>query len=268
MMSKRTATDASSSQTVERAMRLLLEIGSDDQGGLSLTECATRLKYSKPTTLRILRTLERAGMVTVQESTGRYRLGLTTLRLGMAYLDGLDLRQAALPTMHELARYTKETVHLGTLVGSQVVYIEKVEGSHAVRMFSRIGHTMPAHSTAVGKAILAFLPPDTVDEALAGPLPGFTSTTITDHAELAAHLDETRLRGYAIDNVENEEGITCVGAPVFDHTGVATAALSIAAPTQRMPSETVAEYGALVRDKALALSDVLGYRGVTTAGRP
>jgi IclR family KDG regulon transcriptional repressor len=264
-----TKTDAGAgSQTIDRTLRLLVEIGDGGVDGVSLAECSRRLGYSKATALRILRTLERWRLVEGDATTGAYRLGVATLRLGMIYLENLDLRRVALPVLQELARETGETVHLGVLAGSQVVYIEKVDGSHAVRMFSRVGHTMPSHSTGVGKAILAFLPNDILEDTLPADLERFTPTTITDRRDLLAHFDEIRSRGYAIDNVENEEGIACVGAPVFDHTGGVAAAVSVAGPAHRMSADRIAEYGVLARRGALRLSDLLGYRGFTILDEP
>jgi DNA-binding IclR family transcriptional regulator len=252
---------AAGSQTLERALRTLFRVGEAGPRGLSLAECALSLGYSKPTVHRILRTLLARGFLRHDEERGIYMLGVTNLRLGMTFLEQLDLRAEALPILREVGRRSGETVHLGVLDRSDVVYIEKVESTHAVRMFSQIGHTMPAYSTGIGKAILASLSFEELDDALPKRLEARTPATITDRKELLAHLAETRERGYSIDDVENEDGIRCVGAPVFDHTGTVCAGISIAGPVSRLTRERTPELGELVREAALDISQRLGYAG-------
>jgi DNA-binding IclR family transcriptional regulator len=247
------------SQTLNRALSALLRIGESGPRGLTLAECSSTLGYSKPTVHRILRTLEASGFLRVDRDRGLYTLGVANLRLGMAFLEQLDLRDEALPILRELGERTGETVHLGVLDGSDVVYIEKVESRHAVRMFSQIGRTMPAYSTGVGKAILAFLTDDELERALPERLEPRTSATITDRDELRKNLAAVRRRGYSTDEIENEEGIRCVGAPVFDHTGIACAGISVAGPASRVTSDRTRELGELVQDAALAISRRIGF---------
>ena len=249
------------SQTLDRALSVLLGVGAAGDRGLTLADCAGVLGYSKPTTHRILRTLARRGFLQIDEERGVYTLGVTLLRLGMDFLEQLDLRREALPVLRELAERTGETVHLGVLNGSEVVYIEKVESRQAVRMVSRIGHTMPACSTGVGKAILAFLPPEQLEAALPDVIERRTPRTVTSRPELRARFAEIRERGYSTDDVENEEGIRCVGAPVFDHAGAVCAAISVAGPETRVSLERLQELGALVREAALAVSARIGWAG-------
>ncbi len=250
---------AAGSQTLDRALSALLRIAESEARGLTLAECTAMLGCSKPTAHRILRTLAARGFLRIDPDRGLYTLGVANLRLGMAFLEHLDLRAEALPLLRELAERTGETVHLGVLDRSDVVYIEKVESKHAVRMFSRIGNTMPAYSTGVGKAILAHLPLDELEEALPEELEARTSATITDRAELLRHLEEVRRRSYSTDDIENEDGIRCVGAPVFDHTGTVRAGISIAGPATRVTPDRFPELGELVRETALSVSRKIGY---------
>lgn len=247
------------SQTLDRALNVLLEIGSRPSG-LSLAECSSTLGYSKPTTHRIIRTLTEYGFLRVDEQHRRYTLGVTTLRLGMDFLEQLDIRREALPLLRELADESGETVHLGIVQGSDVVYIEKVESAHAVRMFSRVGHTMPTYSTGIGKAILAFLPDEELERALPERLEARTAATITNRAALRRHLAEIRERGYSTDEIENEEGIRCVGAPIFDHTGAACAGISVAGPATRVTLDRLPALGSRARAIALEISARIGYR--------
>lgn len=250
---------AGGSQTLDRALAVLLKVGESGARGLTLAECTGLLGYSKPTTHRILRTLTARGFLRADEERKHYTLGTTSLRLGMSFLDGLDLRREALPLLRRLADECGETVHLGVLDGGDVVYVEKVESRHAVRMFSRIGHAMPAYSTGLGKAILAFLDEDALAAALPERLEQRTATTITDRRRLRRHLRELRELGYSTDDCENEPGIRCVGAPVLDHTGAVCGAISIAGPGSRVTVNRFEELGALVRAAALELSERVGF---------
>lgn len=247
-------------QTLDRALNVLMAIASNGSRGLSLAECTGILGYSKPTTHRILRALADRGFVRIDEQQGTYSLGLTTLQLGMEYLEQLDLRREALPLLRELADECGETVHLGVLQGHDVVYIEKVESVHAVRMFSQVGHTMPNYSTGIGKAILAFLPEERLQAALPEQLERRTDATIVDREELLRHLAEIRARGWSTDDIENEEGIRCAGAPVFDHTGEACAGISVAGPDSRVTAERLPELGRRTKATAEEISRRIGHR--------
>jgi DNA-binding IclR family transcriptional regulator len=246
-------------KSLDRALNVLLEIAGRGGRGMTLSECAGVLGYSKATTHRILQTLTRHGFLRLDEERGTFTLGLTNLRLGIEFLESIDLRREALPMLRALAESTGETVHLGRLSRTHVAYIEKVESSHAVRMYSRVGDTMPAYSTGVGKAILAFLDDPELERHLPPRLERRAANTITDRAALRDELQRTRERGYSIDDVENEEGIRCVGAPVFDHTGRVQAGISVAGPASRMTLDRLDELGPAVRAQADLVSTQLGF---------
>jgi IclR family acetate operon transcriptional repressor len=244
-------------KSLDRALTVLLEIAERGERGMTLSECAAVLGYSKPTTHRILQTLTRREFL--REDRGTFTLGVTNLRLGIEFLESIDLRREALPMLRALAESTGETAHLGRLSGSDVVYIEKVESSHAVRMYSRVGDTMPAYSTGIGKAVLAFLDEAETERHLPAKLASRATNTITDREALREELRRTRERGFSVDDVENEEGIRCTGAPIFDHTGRVQAAISVAGPTTRMTLNRLHELGPQVRAQADLVSARLGY---------
>lgn len=246
-------------KSLDRALNVLLEIASRGERGLTLSECAGILGYSKATTHRILQTLTRREFLRLDDDRGVFTLGVTNLRLGIEFLENIDLRHEALPTLRALAESTWETVHLGRLSGTDVVYIEKVESSHAVRMYSRVGDTMPAYSTGIGKAILAFLDNAELARHLPEPLVRRTANTITNRRYLREELRRTRERGFSIDDIENEEGIRCTGAPVFDHTGRIQAAISVAGPASRMTRARLEELGPLARAQANLISARIGF---------
>ncbi len=256
------------SQTLERALGVLLKIGEASDSGLTLAECSAELDHSKATTHRILHTLTQLGFLRFDPERGVYQLGVRNLVLGMDFLAELDIRREALPLLRELASSTGETVHLGVLAGTQVVYIEKVESSQAVGMYSRVGHTMPAYCTGIGKAILAFLELDQLEGALPPRLVARTPSTITRRTDLREDLERIRERGYSTDDIENEEGIRCVGAPVFDHSGEVSAGLSVAGPAWRLAPDTFEEFGAMARSTALEISRRIGFEPRRDTDRP
>lgn len=221
-------------QSLDRGLSLLLTIGSSPAPGMSLSECSSALELSKATTQRMLQTLVRRGFLVTDQETGLYTLGPTTVRLGTEYLRRIDVRRYALPYMRSLMSSTQETVHLGVLRGTNVVYIELVESNVPVRIFSQIGESAPAYATAIGKAILATLPTPRVFEHLPEVLKPRTPQTITSVDALMADLRSTRERGFASDLKENRENVRGYAAAILDHKGDAIAAIAVAGPSDRI----------------------------------
>ena len=252
--------------TLDKGLAVLEALA--ERGGMqgrTLTEVSELVGINKSTTYRILRTLQAWGYV--RRVNERYKLGLRTLALGKAVLETLDLRHEARPVLQELTGEVKQTCHLGVLDEGEVVYIDKVEPSTPYRMRSRIGERMPMYSTALGKVMMAFSPEHIVAPILAEPLRPRTPNTVTSLGELRRQLDEIRHQGYAIDNQENEEGVVCVAAPVFDHRGKLAAAISVSGPKFTMVSERLSEIGARVCQAALSISMRMGYQPHVEAAR-
>jgi DNA-binding IclR family transcriptional regulator len=180
------------------------------------------------------------------------------LRLGEAYLAGIDLRSVARPILEELVADTGETAHLVVFDEPYVVYVDKVDSPSAVRMHSRVGGRMPLYCTAAGKAMLAWLPDDVVDRVLAEPTPARTAHTLTSAGAVRADLEVIRARGWSLDDVENEAEIRCVGAAIFDRSGAVVAACSLSGPDQRITSERAYDLGPRVRAAADAIGRCLG----------
>jgi DNA-binding IclR family transcriptional regulator len=160
------------------------------------------------------------------------------------------------------------------LDGVMGVYLDRVESPQRVRVASNIGHREPLHGSAVGKAILAYLPEEQLETVIAtAGLPPITRRTITDPAELRAELAKIRARGYTIDNMEGEDGVRCIGAPVLDRRGEVIGSVSIAAPAHRMPLAALHKTAGLVMGAAGRISDALGHQrrafnGGALRGRP
>jgi DNA-binding IclR family transcriptional regulator len=198
-----------------------------------LGELARELGIPKSSMHGILRTMIARGWVEADPGGTRFGLGLRALQIGAAYLETDDVVGLLGTILSDLAAEFGETVHLGRLDGGFVVYLAKRESVHPLRLFSAIGRRLPAHATALGKALLAQRPPEQVDELLSWPLARLTTRTITDREALHAELTEVRERGYAVDREENSDGIVCVAA-VVPLRAPATDAISVSVPASRL----------------------------------
>lgn len=242
-----------------RAMSILDLLGRSGKR-MGVTEIGTELGLHKSTVYRILSTLEQGGYIQQDTESGKYSLGTHILELGMQCLQQIDLREKAAPIMKRLSAETGEVVHLAILDGLEVVYIDKVEQSQTLTMRARIGARAHAHCTALGKVLLAFRGDDVLARLEGRELARQTPNTITSIPELRAHLSTVRDRGYAVDDEENEQGVRCVAVPIRNHAGTVVAAMSISAPTVRLPRERVDEVVPLVLKAGRDLSGTLGYR--------
>ncbi|MEW8958211.1 MAG: IclR family transcriptional regulator [Moorella sp. (in: firmicutes)] len=247
--------------SIEKSLKILEALAAAGEG-LGLSELSRRLSLNKSTVYRMLTTFKVHGYVDQEPVTGKYTLGFKILELSSSLLERLDVRAVAHPFLKELAEKSGEVAHMVIRDGTEAVYIDKVEGNRTIRMYSQIGRRVALHSTAVGKAILAFLPPEEVEEIIGEKgLPAFTPRTITSLTTLQAELAGVRERGYAVDDGENEEGIRCVGAPIFDHQGQVIAALSISGSVITVTLERLPILGLLVRRASGEISRRLGYKG-------
>lgn len=244
------------SQTLERALRILRFVAAEPR---RISSIAAFLGVHHSTALRLLHTMRAQGFVH-ELADHRYRLGATVIRLGFQALEGFDLRSVARAQMERLNEVTGETIHLGTLEGDEVIYIDKVEARHSVRMYSRIGVVAPLYSAGVAKSILAFLPERERERLLHDrELTARTPRSITCRDDLEEELAEARARGYALDAEENEPGIHCVGAPVFNGAKRVEGAISISAPTSRIDRGTLIGFVPALLAATRAVSTQLGW---------
>jgi DNA-binding IclR family transcriptional regulator len=248
------------SSSLRRALGILMYLTEDRSHprGVTLTDLAAGLDLSKSTVLRLIAPLKDVRLVDQDPESGRYRLGPQNALLGQAYLERRDTRQITSPVLHRLAEESGETVHLVTFDPPEIVYIDKVESPRAVRMHSRIGGRLPAYCTATGKVFLAHSGDEVVESVIAAGLPARTPATITSPDRLRAELDLIRGRGYAVDDAENEQDIRCVAAPVHDHSGAVTTAVSISGPASRVTRERLPELGSLLLSATRAITKDLG----------
>ncbi|MBP1931209.1 IclR family transcriptional regulator [Ammoniphilus resinae] len=246
-------------KSLERAFQIVEQV-SVEKNGIGITELSVKLGMYKSTVHRVLNTLVHLGYVEQDRNTEKYKLGYRWLAVSSRLLNNLDIRKVAYPYLQDLADHTGEVIHLVVLDGHEVVYIEKVEGNQTIRMHSQIGKRVPVHCTGVGKAILAFLPPAALTKVLSGcEWHAHTPYTLKTENELLRHLEKVRKQGYAFDLEENELGISCAAAPIWDYTGKVAASISVSGPTTRMNKERLEDTAKLVREYGRKISVTLGY---------
>jgi DNA-binding IclR family transcriptional regulator len=242
-------------QSVDRALRILTAL----QGArrMSLGEIAARLELPPSTVHGIVRTLLAHGMVLQERDSGRYRLGPATLRLGNVYLDTLDLRSRVASWAEDLAARTGFAVRTGVLLLTDVVVVHHVPRPDGSRQMPEVGIVIPAHASALGKAMLAF-DAAACAEVLAGEAGrrSMTGETITDEAALKALLDDVRVGGLATEAEEAVLGECSVAAPVVDAADEVVGAIALVVPSAEWPAAAAALD--TLRTAARAVSRELG----------
>jgi DNA-binding IclR family transcriptional regulator len=232
---------------------------SENEYEMGISALAARLGLAKSTVHRLATTLVEYDILEQNRETGKYRLGLALFELGTLVRRKMDTASESRAQMYSLAEMTGETVQLAVFDHLSVLYIRILESRQAVRMSTIAGSRAPAHCTSVGKVLLAHQPPELVKQVIEQGLKRFTTNTITDPAVLGEELTAIRAKGYAIDDEEIEVGLRCVAAPIRNHTGRVIAAISVAAPVQRMTKQNVQTTAPTVVAAADAISRRLGY---------
>jgi DNA-binding IclR family transcriptional regulator len=227
------------------------------QAPMSLTDIAKAVDRPLPTVHRLLRTLELRDYV--ESLHGRYRMTLKLFDLGTTVASRIDIVAESRPRAEALCQELDETINVSVRSGASAVYVLKVESPRSVRLISQLGMHVPLHCTAMGKVLLAYLDEDQRDELVASlELVPRTDNTIVAADALQAELALVAERGWALDMQEFDYGLICVAAPIFDHTGRITAAISAAGPEARMPTDRLPAVGASVAGAAADISRRLG----------
>jgi DNA-binding IclR family transcriptional regulator len=247
--------------TVDAAAKALelLSVFSFREPRLSLADLAARTGIPRATAFRLLSTLEQSGFLA--KDHGAYQVGIKCFVLGNIVAGGLDLRETAHPHLVALRDTTRETTQIAILDHWQVVYLERVPSPYpAGFMRTRAGAILPAYCTGLGKTLLAYSPEAEVGAwAAKQKFPPLTPHTITSAKRLLKELRVIRERGYAIDDEEREKGVRCLAAPIRNHNGDVVAAVSVAGPIDRMPTDLLrTEVAAVVVAAARAISIDLG----------
>lgn len=242
-------------QPVKSADRILtvLELLAERAEPQTLTGMAMALGWPKSSLHALLRTLQERGWVQTDVTGTRFALGLRALQVGSAYVDGDEVVQRTRNVMDEVAAQLGETVHLGRLDHGDIVYLAKRESTHPLRLYSAVGRRLPAYATALGKALLAGLPPDRLATALPERLQALTAHTITARKALTSELEEIRRQGYAVDREENTLGLNCfaVALPI---SSPAQDAVSVSVPLSRLTEDNRQRIVAALLDMASTMS--------------
>jgi DNA-binding IclR family transcriptional regulator len=244
-------------QSVDRSARILKALAGGPRR-LGVSQLADQLGLSRPTVHGLLQTLQAHGFVEQDRDSDKYQLGAGLLHLGNSYLDHNELRARSIVHAERLAQSSGQAVRVGVLHGPSVVVVHHVFRPDAVFQVLEVGAQLPAHASALGKAMLAWAQPDVIAQLTAEPLPRLTNRTV-GAGGLRAELDETREKGLARERDEAVLGESSVAAPIFDHGGHAVGAIGVAGETQRvLPRGPARGLAAAVVEAARAISRELG----------
>lgn len=243
--------------SVDRAVELLLLLESASRD-LGVTELAKLLGVQKSTVHNLLQTLMARDMVR-QTDSGRFALGFRLMRLGAAAAERLDIRRIAMPFLRELADEANEYVLLAVLNRNEVTIIDSVAPQRSSFIVPRIDFSRTFHCTALGKVFLAYGPQPLREIVFQDTLTRYTTFTLCQGDSLSAEIERIRNQGYAVSCNETIEGVTCIGVPVFNAHGNLEAAVSISSATARLTTERYRAMADLLKQKAAAVSRVLGY---------
>lgn len=225
--------------SIDRTLQIL-QLFSPQKPEWGISEISKELNLYKSCIHNTLYTLLNRGFVVQNPSNGKYRLSIKFFELGSIVLENIDLRKVAHPYMEKLMREFNETVHLGILSEGEVVSIEQEKSSQSLQNQIFIGRRAPLHCTGVGKALLAFLDTEKIDQIiLEKGLKKYTENTITDAIRLKKELREIQIQGYAVDNMEHEMGVRCIASPIREHTGKVIASISVSGPAFRLKQSNI-----------------------------
>jgi DNA-binding IclR family transcriptional regulator len=242
--------------SLEKAITILNKLSQAEH--LSISEIHTQLKLPKSTTFVILNTLERYRLIE-KKADGKYSLGQGIFMLGVAYFRQIDIRRIAKPFMNDLVRGTPYTCHLAVLLNNQPVYVDKSEGNGFVRFATSIGQSLPLHMSGVGKALAIGMSDELIEQLITDTMLPLTDKS---YRSVKVALDDIRFaqeNGYSVEDEQMEEGIRCIGAPIYGPAGEVAAAISITALSKDLPFIKIQQVGNQVKETAEGISREMGY---------
>jgi len=244
-------------QSVDRAARILKVLASGPRR-LGVSEIADRLSMTRPTVHGLLQTLQAHGFVEQDRDSDKYQLGAGLLQLGNSYLDLNELRARSLVHAERLATRADAAVRVGVMHGASLVIVHHAFRPDTTLQILEVGAQLPLHASALGKAMLAFAPQESLDDLLAEPLPRLTSRTLAP-AALRHELVEVRERGFARERDEAILGESSIASPIFDHSGHAVGAIGVVGATERLiPRGPAKHLISAVAEAARGISRELG----------
>lgn len=241
-------------KSLARGLQILERLG-NAQHAVGVTELAREIGVDKSSASRLMHTLVKYGFAEQDTHSRRFRIGQKITELSERSNPRSVLRRKALPFLQRLVDATSENAHVAIYALGQSLVIADLESTAQLRVVSEEGRLEPLYCTAIGKSLLAF-----GELAIPTQLPALTERTITDRAQLEAHLAQIREQGYALDDEENIVGVRCLAAPVFDHAGRSSASIGISGPTIRLPLDEIPKLAQIVVETAADLSRSLGYQ--------
>ncbi len=242
---------------VLKVFALLQALSERDETGIS--DLSVRLAMPKATVYRFLQTMMTLGYVRQESDSERYGLTMKVFELGTKALQFPNLIDLSKQHMQMLADMTGETVHLATLIDSEIIYVHKVDSRHMLGMYSRVGRRAPLHCTAIGKVLMAWDDPERRDRVLKGAeFKRFREKTIVEPAAFLAELERVKAQGFGEDREEFDDHIRCLGVPIFDRLSRPIAGLSISFPTFRYDESKEAETVAMLQAASRDISAQLG----------
>lgn len=241
-------------RSVDRALSLLETISTQPKG-LSLLDLARQVKLPTSTTHRLLTTLQQRGFARFDNRSGHWLVGRAALGVGANYAGSRDMVALARPILQRIGAACGEIVNLGVIDEGKVVFLHRVDPRTRKSYVPAGTATIPLHCSSIGKMLLAVLPAHEVQRALSGQkLVPVTPNTVVNERALRQELETANRNGFALDDEENTIGLRCIAAPVFDEYRRPVAAISLAAPTDRLKKRQVAENGAMMRAAAAELT--------------
>jgi IclR family acetate operon transcriptional repressor len=245
--------------SVSKALAIVELLSRSAPKGLTMPEMEGPLKIKKSTLFVLLATLVNESLLTFNETTRQYCLGLKLFEWGSAAAKGLELKAPAFPFLEALTESTRETSHLAVLDNAEVMFIEKVESPEPLKMSSSVGARFPLHAPATAKVLFAFQEKAAQKKLLDKmTFRGFTKNTIRSRKEYLKEIEKTARLGYAVDNEEILAGTRCIAGRVFDRYNKICTAVGITAPANRLTRDRIPETAEKVMKTAKALSQALG----------
>ncbi len=242
-------------KSLHKALKIL-NLFSTERPELGVTQVSQILGIYKSNAHNILSTFEHNRILERNPENGKFRLGVKILEMSNVVSSNLGMRNIIYPFMQELSDKAGEKVYLAIHDGDgYCVYLDVAYPHNSLPIRSMLGIKAPLYCTGVGKAILAFLPNEVINKVISRGLKEFTERTITDEEELIKELSSIRKKGYAIDNMEHEFGVKCVGVPLFDSHENVFASLSLSGPSLRFSCDRISFFAKLLMDSAAQIKE-------------
>nr|WP_174818772.1 IclR family transcriptional regulator [Ruegeria atlantica] len=249
---------AGTMQSLDRALVVLTAVARMERAALS--DLAREVDVPTATTHRILATLQKHGFVAFDDERQEWMIGIEAYRTGASFLRRNSVIEIGRPILRRLMQESGETANLAVPDESEVVFVGQVETPNPIRAFFPPGARTPMYASGTGKAILAAMSESAASKALAADAVRFTSHTLLPNEGLEADLAKTHARGWSHDHEERYEGMSCIGAAIYNDRGEPCAGISVSGPSVRFVADRATELGALVRDAAEEITQLSGGR--------